>query len=138
MGFVQARLGYLHNNTTGSNWYSSSYNLLLSLLGLITKKLKYNILLDLTQQPFDNTFYNGATVGNVFGGNLLPQPNRRDQILTFGMQATDEFAKGLEAGIHWYFIRDNPNINLYNYSRHIAGGQLSRRRWKSKPPAGKD
>ena len=124
-GFVQARLGYLHNNTTGSNWDSSSYNLLLSLLWPVTEKLKYNVFLDLTQQPFDNTFYNGATVGNVFGAPLLPQPNRRDQILMFGMQATYELAKGLEAGIHWYFIRDNSNINLYNYSRHIAGGQLS-------------
>ena len=45
----------------------------------------------------------------------------------FGMQATYELFKGLEAGIHWYFIRDNSNINLYNYSRHIAGGQLAYR-----------
>ena len=48
-GFVQARLGYLHNNTVGSNWDSSSYNLLLSLLWPITEKLKYNMFLDLTQ-----------------------------------------------------------------------------------------
>ena len=31
-GFVQARLGYVHNNTTGNNWDSSTYSLLLSLL----------------------------------------------------------------------------------------------------------
>ena len=109
-GFVQARLGYLHNNTTGNNWDSSSYNLLLSLLWPITEKLKYNVFLDLTQQPFDNTFYDGATVGNVFGAPLVPQPKRRDQILMFGMQATYELVKGLEAGVHWYFIRDNSNI----------------------------
>ena len=35
------------------------------------------------------------------------------------------FFKGMEAGFHWYFVRDNSNINLYNYSRHIAGGQLA-------------
>ena len=126
-GFVQARLGYLNNNTTGSNWDSTSYNLLLSLLWPITDKLKYNIFLDLTHQPFDNTFYNGATVGNILGAPLIPQPKRRDQILMFGMQATYELFKGLEAGVHWYFIRDNSNINLYNYSRHIAGGQLAYR-----------
>ena len=45
----------------------------------------------------------------------------------FGMQATYELVKGLEAGVHWYFIRDNSNISLYNYSRHIAGGQLAYR-----------
>jgi tetratricopeptide (TPR) repeat protein len=126
-GFVQARLSYLHNNTTGNNWDSSSYNLLLSLLWPITEKLKYNIFLDLTQQPFENTFYNGATVGNIIGAPLIPQPKRQDQILMFGMQVSYEFAKGLEGGLHWYFIRDNSNINLYNYSRHIAGGQLAYR-----------
>jgi tetratricopeptide (TPR) repeat protein len=126
-GFVQARLGYLHNNTTGNNWDSSSYNLLLSLLWPITEKLKYNMFLDLSTQPFENTFYNGATVGNILGAPLISQPHRQDKILMFGMQATYEFVKGLEAGIHWYFIRDNSNINLYNYSRHIAGGQIAYR-----------
>ena len=66
-GFVQARFSYLNNNTVGSNWDSYSYDLLLSLLCPITDKLKYNIFLDLTHQPFDHTFYNGATVGNFQG-----------------------------------------------------------------------
>lgn len=126
-GFVQARLGYWNNNTKGDNWDSNSYNLLLSLLWPITEKLKYNMFLDLTQQPFSNTWYNGATVGNVQGAPLVPQPKRRDQILMFGMQFTYELFKGMEAGVHWYFIRDNSNIDLYNYSRHIAGGQLAYR-----------
>jgi len=126
-GFVQARLGYWNNNTQGSNWDSNSYNLLLSLLWPISDKLKYNIFLDLTQQPFTHTWYNGATVDNIQGNPLVPQPKRRDQILMFGMQATYELFKGLEAGIHWYFLRDNSNIDLYNYSRHITGGQLAYR-----------
>ena len=126
-GFVQARFSYLNNNTVGSNWDSNSYDLLLSALFPITDKLKYNIFLDLTLQPFDNTFYNGATVGNVAGAPLVSQPKRHDQILMFGMAGTYELFKGLEANIHWYFIRDNSNINLYNYSRHIAGGQIAYR-----------
>jgi hypothetical protein len=85
------------------------------------------MFLDLTQQPFTHTWYNGATVGNIQGAPLVSQPKRRDQILMFGMQATYELFKGLEAGIHWYFIRDNSNIDLYNYSRHITGGQLAYR-----------
>ena len=36
-------------------------------------------------------------------------------------------SKAWKPAIHWYFIRDNSNINLYNYSRHIAGGQLAYR-----------
>jgi hypothetical protein len=90
---------------------SNNYNLLLSLLWPISDKLKYNMFLDLTQQPFKNTFYNGAVVGNIQGNPLIPQPKRRDQILMFGVQATYELFKGMEAGIHWYFIRDNSNIN---------------------------
>jgi hypothetical protein len=124
-GFVQARLSYLHNNTTGNNWDSNSYNLLLSALWPITEKFKYNIFLDLTTQPYDNTFFNGATVGNIIGAPLIPQPKRFDQILILGMQGTYELVKGLEVGIHWYYIRDNSNVSLYSYHRYIAGGLLS-------------
>jgi hypothetical protein len=45
----------------------------------------------------------------------------------FGRQATYELFKGLESWIHRYFIGDNSNIDLYNHSRHIAGGQLTYR-----------
>jgi len=126
-GFLQARAGILRNNTTGSNWDSTSYNLLLSALWPITDKFKYNIFLDLTNQPFDNTFYNGQTIGNILGAPLISNPKRLDQILMLGMQATYELVKGLEVGIHWYYIRDNSNISLYNYHRYIAGGQLAYR-----------
>jgi tetratricopeptide (TPR) repeat protein len=126
-GFLQARASYLHNHTTGNNWSSSSYDLLLSALWPITDKFKYNIFLDLTDQPFEHTFYNGETVGNILGAPLLPQPKRLDQILMLGMQATYELVKGLEASIHWYYIRDNSNINLYNYHRYIVGGQIAYR-----------
>jgi tetratricopeptide (TPR) repeat protein len=126
-GFFQARFSYLHNNTTGNNWDSSSYNLLFSLLYPFTEELKYNVFLDLTNQPYENIFYNGATVGNILGAPLIPQPKRQDLIAMLGMQATYQLCKGLEASVHWYFIRDDSNINLYTYSRHIAGGQLAYR-----------
>jgi tetratricopeptide (TPR) repeat protein len=126
-GFVQVRGSIWHNNTTGSNWDSTSYDLLMSFMWPITDKFKYNVFLNLTDQPFDNTFYNGETVGNIAGAPLLPQPKRLDQILMLGMQATYELVKGLEANIHWYYIRDNSNINLYNYHRYIAGGQIAYR-----------
>jgi tetratricopeptide (TPR) repeat protein len=126
-GFVQVRGSIWHNTTSGSNWDSTSYDLLMSLMLPITDKFKYNIFLDLTDQPFDHTFYNGATVGNILGAPLLPQPKRLDQILMLGMQVTYELVKGLEANIHWYYIRDNSNVNLYNYKRFIAGGQIAYR-----------
>jgi tetratricopeptide (TPR) repeat protein len=126
-GFFQARFMYLHNNTTGNNWDSTSYNLLFSILYPINEKLRYNVFLDLTTQPYDNVFYNGTTVGNIIGAPLVPQPKRHDYIAMLGMQLTYELVKGLEASVHWYYIRDDSNVNIYTYSRHIAGGQLAYR-----------
>jgi tetratricopeptide (TPR) repeat protein len=117
-GFLQARASLEHNSTTGSNWDSNTYRLLLAALYPITEKWKYNIFLDLMNQPFDNIFYNGI-ISNA------PQPRRLDQILILGMQSTYEVIKGLEFGVHWYYIRDNSNIALYNYSRHIIGCQFN-------------
>lgn len=126
-GYLQARASVEQNDTAGSNWDSFTYRLLLTVLYPITDKWKYNIFLDLMNQPFDNVFYNGVTVGNVVGAPLLPQPARLDQILILGMMSSYEFLKGLEFGIHWYYIRDNSNISLYNYSRHIVGCQFAYR-----------
>jgi tetratricopeptide (TPR) repeat protein len=126
-GFLQARISAEHNSTTGSNWDSSTYRFLLAFLWPITDKWKYNIFLDLMYQPFDHVFYNGATVDNIQGAPLLPQPKRLDKILIFGMANSYEFIKGWEFGVHWYYIRDNSNINLYNYSRHIVGCQFAYR-----------
>jgi tetratricopeptide (TPR) repeat protein len=116
-GFLQGRVSYEHDYTTGSNWDNSLYRLLLSALWPITDKLKYNIFIDLMLQPYEHPFFNGATFGD----------KRSDQIMIFGMQSTYEFLKGLEFGIHWYYIRDNCNIAIYNYSRHIVGCQFAYR-----------
>jgi Tfp pilus assembly protein PilF len=126
-GFLQARFSYIRNNTTGNNWDSDAYNLLLSVLWPFTEKFKANVFLDLTLQPFTNIFYSGATVGNILGAPLIPQPQRYDRILMTGVSATYELIKGFEANVHGYYIRDQSNIYLYNYHRFIVGGQLSYR-----------
>jgi hypothetical protein len=126
-GYLQARTSVDHYATTGSNWDSTVYRLLLSALYPINDKWKYNIFLDLMSQPYDHMFFNGATFGNFIGTPLVPQPKRFDQILILGMVSSYEFLKGLEFGIHWYYIRDNSNISLYDYSRHIVGCQLAYR-----------
>ena len=126
-GYAQLRASVEQNNTVGSNWDSFTYRLLMAVLYPITERWKCNIFLDLMHQPFDNPFYNGTTVGNVEGAPLLPQPNRLDQILIFGLQTSYELIKGLDFNIHWYYIRDNSNITLYNYSRQIVGCQFTYR-----------
>jgi len=126
-GFLQSRFSYEHTHTTGANWDNSAYRLLLAALWPITDNFKYNIFLDMMIQPYEHPFYNGVTFDNIEGAPLIPQPKRMDRILIFGMQGTYEFLKGLEFGVHWYYIRDNSNIALYDYNRYIVGCQFAYR-----------
>jgi tetratricopeptide (TPR) repeat protein len=126
-GYVQLRASLDHNYTTGSNWDSSLYRLLFAVQYPATEKWQWNFFVDLTYQPYDHTFYNGQTVGNIAGAPLLPQPHRLDQIMILGLQTSYEFLKGLDFGVHCYYIRDDSNINLYDYTRYIVGCQFKYR-----------
>ncbi len=116
-GFLQARISYDHDDTTGSNWVASNYRLLLGALYPITDKLKAAAFVDLDLQPYDNNFFNG----NVFTAK------RFDKILVTGLTLTYQLPKGFDFNVHYFFTRDNSNTSLYNYSRHIVGCQLAYR-----------
>jgi tetratricopeptide (TPR) repeat protein len=116
-GFLQMRLSYEHDFTEGTNWDCSTYRMLLAALYPITDKLKFNIFLDMYLQPYDNNFFNGISFVD----------KRYDQVLIAGLQATYEIYKGLEFNVHYFVTRDNSNIVLYDYSRHIVGCQLGYR-----------
>ncbi len=126
-GFLQARVSYDHYYTTGSNWDNSTYRLLLACLYPVTDKFRVNVFLDGYLQPYNNTFFNGVTFGNASGGVLVPQPQRNDQALIFGLQMLYEVYKGIDVNLHYYAIRDKSNIPLYNYNRQIVGLQLGYR-----------
>ena len=126
-GFAQARFSYEHDGASGNNWDSSTYRLLLSLLYPATDKLKASVFLDVFLQPYDHTFYNGATYGNIAGAPLVVQPKRYDQVLMTGLQINYEILKGVDFNVHYYFIRDNSNISIYDYVRHIVGCQIGYR-----------
>jgi len=123
-GFLQARFSYEHDNTQGSNWNNSTYRWLLALLYPVTDKLKFNCFLDFYIQPFEHVFFNGATIDGFAGSPLLQQPRRFDKTLISGVQATYQIYKGLEFNVHYFYTRDNSNIALYDYNRHIVGCQL--------------
>ena len=123
-GFLQARFSYDHDFTGGSNWDSSSYRLLLAVLYPVTKKLKVNAFVDLNLQPYDNYFVNGATVNNIPGNPLIQYPKRLDKVIITGLQVSYELYKGLDANVHYFYIRDDSNTALYDYTRHIVGGQI--------------
>ncbi len=126
-GFVQARFSYEHYDTNGSNWNNSTYRLLLGLLYPATEKLKFNLFLDMYLQPYEHMFYNGQTTTGFLGSPLIVNPKRYDRTLIMGVQATYEIIKGLEFNLHYFFTRDNSNIALYDYHRHIWGCQLGYR-----------
>jgi hypothetical protein len=115
-GYLQTRITYEKDSTTGSNWSNSSYRFLVAALYPVTSRLKLNAFADIIIQPYDNNF---------FDGNLLAQnPKRKDQILIFGGQAAYTIYKGLEFNVHYFFVKANSNISLYAYDRHIVGCQL--------------
>ncbi len=126
-GFLQMRLSYEHDNAAGNNWDASTYRMLLAALYPVTDKLKFNAFLDMYLQPYEHQFYNGETVGNIFGAPLIDQPHRYDKVLIFGLQATYEIFKGLEFNVHYFVTRADSNVSLYDYSRHIVGCQLGYR-----------
>jgi tetratricopeptide (TPR) repeat protein len=118
-GYLQARASYEHDFASGSNWDSSSYRLFLAALYPVAAKLKLNVFLDLLMQPFDHRFFDG----NPFHLN----PKRDDRALIFGVQATYNIYQGLDFNVHYYLVRDDSNIALYDYDRHIVGCQLGYR-----------
>jgi Flp pilus assembly protein TadD len=117
--FLQLRFTYEHFFTGGSNWDNNVYRLSLSALYPFTDRFKVRTFLDLALQPYENTFFSGVP-GVV-------NPKRDDQILMFGLEATYAIWKGLEINAHYYYIRDDSNIAIYDYNRHIYGGQLGYR-----------
>ena len=118
-GYFQARFSYTHDFTAGSNWENNSYSLGLSSLYPINSGLRVRGFVDLTLQDYVHDFFNG----NPFDMN----PPRRDRILITGLEITKDIYKGLEFNAHYYFIRDNSNVSIYNYSRHIVGCQFAYR-----------
>ncbi len=117
-GYLQARFSYEHDFTTGANWASSSYRLFLMALYPVTARLKVSTFLDLILQPYDHPF---------LSGNLVYLDKREDKMMIFGVNVAYAFYKGLEFNVHYYFVRDDSNIALYDYRRHIVGCQLGYR-----------
>ena len=73
--------------------------------------------MDLSLQPYEHQFYNGAGF----------EDKRFDKILITGLQFTYQLPKGFDFNVHYFFTRDNSNTSLYSYSRHIVGCQLGYR-----------
>jgi tetratricopeptide (TPR) repeat protein len=116
-GFLQARVSYQHDSTVGSNWDNSTYRLLLSALYPVNDRLKVTAFVDLMLQPYDHLFFNGVGF----------EDKRFDKILVTGLQISYEVVKHVDFNVHYFFTRDESNVNIYNYSRHLVGLQLGYR-----------
>ncbi len=118
-GYLLARFIYDHDYASGSNWINNSYRLFLGSLYPVTSRFKVSLFLDLILQPYEKVFFGGRGSGI--------HSRRYDKIMIFGAQATYAIYKGLEANIHFYAVRDDSNIAIYDYNRQIVGGQLGYR-----------
>jgi len=118
-GYIQARFSYTHDFTSGENWENNSYSMSLSSLYPITPGLRVRGFVDLTLQQYVYDFFNGNPVET--------NAPRKDKILIAGLEITKDIYKGLEFNAHYYFIRDDSNVSIYDYSRHIVGCQLGYR-----------
>jgi tetratricopeptide (TPR) repeat protein len=118
-GFLQLRFTYERDFASGDNWDSHAYRLNLAAFYPVTPRLTVRSFADLTFQPYTNVFFDGDP--------RTVDPKRNDTILTLGFEGIYTVWKGLEVNAHYYFIRDDSNIALYDYRRHIIGGQLGYR-----------
>lgn len=118
-GYFQARFSYEHDFTGGNNWDSNNYRLGLAVLYPATQSLKIRAFTDFTLQPYQYQW----TDGNPF----VRYPKRDDKILMAGVEVTQQIYKGLEINAHYYYVREDSNIPLYDYDRHIVGAQLGYR-----------
>lgn len=118
-GYLQGRFTYERDWTGGTNWDSNVYRFTLSALYPVTKGLKIKGSADFIVQPYDNIWFDGNRLAN--------HPKRDDLIFIGGVEVTQTIYKGLEINAHYYYIRDDSNIPLYNYYRHIVGVQLGYR-----------
>ena len=116
-GYLQARFTYERDQASGQNWVNSNYRLLLAALYPLGPRLKASVFADIIFQPYDNNFFDGNP--------LADYPRRNDRIYIFGTQASYAIYKGLAANVHYFFIKADSNIPLYQYDRHIVGCQLA-------------
>ncbi len=118
-GYLQARVVYEHDFAYGSNWSNSSYRLFLLAMIPVSPRLKISSFLDFIYQPYDHP-------NIAFGefAQLVTNNKRLDKIMTYGISATYQVYKGLDFNLHYYLIRDNSNLALYDYWRHIVGCQF--------------
>lgn len=118
-GYLLARGTYEHNWASGDNWSNNTYRFFFAGLYPVTSRLKASAFVDFMLQPYVNDF--------IGSPQFLSGSPRNDKILILGAQATYTVYKGLEANIHYYFVRDASNVALYDYDRHIIGAQLGYR-----------
>ena len=125
-GYLQARVSYEHDFAYGSNWDASGYRLLLAAQYPVSPRLKLRTFVDLTLAPYDHGWFSGQII-SFFPRRFAVYPKREDQVVIYGAEARYALYKGLELNLHYYFVREDSNIPLYDYHRHVVGGQIGYR-----------
>jgi tetratricopeptide (TPR) repeat protein len=108
-GYINARYTFNKEETNGNNWdYYGNRGTLVALIPMFTK---FN--LTLSADAFSERFLNNNTSYN--------NTKRKDTVYTFAAVLAYKILKDSEFQIQYTHVKDNCNIEVYQYDRNIYG-----------------
>jgi Flp pilus assembly protein TadD len=106
-GMASLRYEWTTERTDGSNWENQGHRVSFAALLPLTKDMTMDLTADYYAQRFDN-------VNSFFG------VTRRDNTLVAGVGLSRALLEQLKAYGRYQYIRDDSNIDIYNYKRHTV------------------
>jgi len=110
-GFVNARYTVIKDWTEGKNWEYLGHKIGASALYPFWDKFRLSLSGEVFLQNFDNT-------------HTIYQKKREDQTYTVGTMFTYEIIKNLELQVRYTYVKEESNLDIYDYNRHIVSTGL--------------
>lgn len=113
-GMFTLKYEYAYDDAQGSNWGNSGNRFNASLLSPVTKDLSVIINGDVFIQDYRN-------VNSYYG------IKRKDTTYLAGVALVYEILKGFTLNLQYVYMKDDSNITIYNYDRHLitAGAEYT-------------
>ena len=105
-GYWNLRYGYDNDWTKGQNWDYQGHRLNAAVLAPVTEKFNVSLAGSAFFQNFENTH-------TVYG------LKRDDDVYTASVLAAYQFYKDSEFQLQYTYVKDNSNIDIYQYDRNI-------------------
>ncbi|MBW2275041.1 MAG: tetratricopeptide repeat protein [Deltaproteobacteria bacterium] len=114
-------LEYTYNITKGTEFDFMALDVRLGVRARLPWELDLDVMGGFIYRPFDNPswYYPGATVDGPAG------PDRQDDVWRATAVLSKEIIAPLSLTLRYEYTDNNSNVDVYNYTRHIAGGYFS-------------